>query len=209
MMKNKPRMPRLLALAAALFAYVSLGSCASLKEYEAYRQLANAQSFGDFFPEAEFAKTFGGIAEAEAYLRAAEIKLARAITPKSYEKGLGARAFGDTLGYDEANDEALVICDLSASDGRTSIPVSHLTPDQLEKALDSAGGSVFWSVVVFYKGRIFSLTNYYLDKNRWAGYTNGNVQIETFRLGENQYRLVYPIGWGLKKGFAYLRGELP
>jgi hypothetical protein len=177
-----------------------LSGCASMSRNAVYAKMADEHDFGYFFPSADFTRTFATIDEAYDYTGAAGIKFGRA-SAKSSAKGLAARLTGPAP---QADMPVLLVCYLRASDGKSAVDLSG-KDKPLENALRRAVSATL-VFLVFYDGRAVSISDFRLAQG-WR-YSDGNSQVERFRVEEAVYDARYPVGWGREKAFAYLKGEI-
>jgi len=187
------------AILASLVLLATLAGCASLEEHSYYYGLAKEHGFEFYFPADTASFTFDSLEEAYDYVNSAVVKLEDGIG-KRPAKGLAARLNGPAVGE---KGKATVCFILTAGGDKGSIDLAKVKGplvDELKKAV-----TVSSAFLVFYGDRAVSISGYYIKD----GYTYvNNCQYDHFDFQKNRYRTDYPIGWGLKKAFGYLRGEI-
>jgi hypothetical protein len=187
--------------AACLFLFMFFFStCASMSRNTQYSKMASEHDFEYFFPSSDFTRTFSTIGEAYDYVNAASIKFGRAVS-KASAKGLAARLSGPEMTQDAP---VFLVCYLRASDANSAVDLSG-KDKPVENALRRSVSATL-VFLVFYNGRAVSISDFRLAQG-WV-YSSGNSQIERFSVNDNTWNAEYPVGWGIDKAFAYLKGEI-
>jgi hypothetical protein len=173
-----------------------LSGCASVN----YAGLAREQRFEAVFPSHNFTRNFATVDEAYDFVNMAREKFSQA-SSKIPRQGLAARLEGPVPGKEGPVSLVCLIGDVQDARGWIDLSKSEKPLETVLKEAVSAS-LVF---LVFYNDRGVSISSFFLADG-WV-YTN-NSQIKRFEVLDNTYQADYPVGWGPKKAFSYLKGEV-
>ncbi len=186
-------------LLAALLTLLLAGCASAPGDQGDQAQAADEHPFDYYFPNANFLKTFATVDEAYSYVTGAQAIFGRSIL-KQHAQGLAAKLVGPAI---EGDQPVSVYCFLTAGNIGSQVDLSKaegtVLVDELKKAASAA--AIF---LVFYQDRSVSISSFYIA----PGYHfNSNSQYRTFHVRKTEYKADYPMGWGAKSAFSYLRHE--
>lgn len=182
-----------------LIALTSLIACQSMDKNVALADMAKSKSFEYFFPGASEVRSFTTLEEANHFIGAARIKLAKSIN-KEATKGLAARLEGPHV---EDSKPVVVVQILNAGTVSGVMDLRNSKDDLQQKLLDAITVSSVY--LVFYRDRGISISDFYVASD--FHYTS-NAQYKAFNFRKNKYVADYPIGWDRQQAFEYLNKEM-
>jgi hypothetical protein len=192
-------------LVAAALCFLSVG-CASMKESAYYGKMAKQHDFSYYFSGRDTEKTFASLDAAYDYLTEATAKLEDTSRVLTRAQGLGARLKGPDMSV-HANQVFVILCIDASDDSNNAIDTSRMNGPALEKCIREKAHAVMFEILMFYNHKAAIFSNWYLDKNIYGGFEGSNSQVPFVTINGKKYAADYPVGWGLKQCFEYLRGD--